>query len=83
MTVPDSLMCKVLADINVLVTLTATNDVVAPFDTRSVVLKDGRWAILSLDAPGPDVPPRIRSGSSCASSLSESGSKRASSVTTS
>ena len=38
MTVLDHLMSEVLPDINVLRTLSTTNDVVSPLDARSVVL---------------------------------------------
>ena len=37
------LMSVVLPDVDVLSSLSATNDVVSPFDTRRVVLEYGSW----------------------------------------
>ncbi len=42
MTILDCLVVKVLADANVLRTLAAADDVVAPFDARGVVFVDRR-----------------------------------------
>ena len=58
MTLLDRLVGEVLADVNVLRTLTAADDVVAPFDARAVVFVDSdwtsfcRWAILRQRASG-------------------------------